>query len=137
MTAFIFPLSDPAATDPEQVGPKAANLAALGQAGLPTPGGFALTAQAYRRQIEHLGIGDLVGAYNAADLPSRAQTVGANQARALSAADRAGDSRAAARRLARAARGRRTRRGAFLGADRGPQGREFRRPVRKLPRAFH
>ena len=70
MTAFILPLSDPAATDPEQVGPKAANLAALGQAGLLTPGGFALTAQAYRRQIEHLGIGDLVGAYNAADLPS-------------------------------------------------------------------
>ena len=33
MIAFILPLSDPAATDPEKVGPKAANLAALTQAG--------------------------------------------------------------------------------------------------------
>ena len=29
MTAFILPLSDPAATDAENVGPKAANLAQL------------------------------------------------------------------------------------------------------------
>jgi len=43
MTAFILPLSDPAATDPENVGPKAANLATLTQAGLPTPGGFSPT----------------------------------------------------------------------------------------------
>ena len=56
MTAFILPLTDPAATDPEQVGPKAANLAALTQAGLPTPGGFALTAEAYRHQARHLGV---------------------------------------------------------------------------------
>ena len=70
MTAFILPLSDPAATDPEKVGPKAANLAALGQAGLPTPGGFALTAAAYRHQIERLGIEELVGAYNGADMPT-------------------------------------------------------------------
>jgi pyruvate,water dikinase len=70
MTAFILPLSDPAATDPENVGPKAANLAALTQAGLPTPGGFALTAQAYRHQLRHLGIEDWVHAYNEADLPT-------------------------------------------------------------------
>ncbi len=68
MTAFILPLDDPAATDPEQVGPKAANLASLAQAGLPTPGGFALTAQAYRQQLRHLGIADLLRVYNAADL---------------------------------------------------------------------
>ena len=37
MTAFILPLSDSAAIDPEKVGPKAANLATLTQAGLPTP----------------------------------------------------------------------------------------------------
>ncbi|MFZ3339165.1 MAG: hypothetical protein WA199_24930, partial [Xanthobacteraceae bacterium] len=36
MTSFILPLSDPAATNPERVGPKAANLAALARAGLPT-----------------------------------------------------------------------------------------------------
>jgi phosphoenolpyruvate synthase/pyruvate phosphate dikinase len=69
MTTFILPLSDPAATDPEQVGPKAANLAALTQAGLPTPGGFSLTAEAYRHQLRHLGIEDLARAYNEADLP--------------------------------------------------------------------
>jgi phosphoenolpyruvate synthase/pyruvate phosphate dikinase len=70
MTAFILPLSDPAATDPDNVGPKAANLAALAQAGLPTPGGFSLTADAYRHQLRHLGIDHLLAQYNAADLPT-------------------------------------------------------------------
>ncbi len=64
MIAFILPLSDPAATDPEKVGPKAANLAALTQAGLPTPGGFALTAQAYHHQARHLGIDGLLAQYS-------------------------------------------------------------------------
>jgi len=68
MTAFILPLSDPAAVRAENVGPKAANLAALGQAGLPTPGGFALTAAAYDRQLRHLGLTELAAQYNAADL---------------------------------------------------------------------
>jgi pyruvate,water dikinase len=67
MTAFILPLSDPAATDPEQVGPKAANLAALTQAGLPTPGGFALTAAAYHHQLRRLGAADLAGQYSTAN----------------------------------------------------------------------
>lgn len=70
MTAFILHLNDPFAADPERVGPKAANLAALTQAGLPTPGGFALTADAYRRQLRHLGIEKLLDQYNDADLPS-------------------------------------------------------------------
>jgi len=70
MTAFILPLSDPRAVEPDTVGPKAANLAALTQAGLPTPGGFALTAAAYRRQIEHLGIAGLVEQFKSADLPT-------------------------------------------------------------------
>src|ERR1035437_6634954 len=64
---FILPLSDPAATDPENVGPKAANLATLTQAGLPTPGGFSLTAEAYHYQLRHLGIADMVAQYNTAD----------------------------------------------------------------------
>ena len=68
MTAFILPLDDPFATDPERVGPKAANLAGLTQAGLPTPGGFSLTADAYRHQLCCLGIEDLVRQYNEADL---------------------------------------------------------------------
>jgi pyruvate, water dikinase len=70
MAEFILSLSDPRAIDPENVGPKAANLAQLGQAGLPTPGGFALTASAYRQQLRHLGIEDLLRQYDEADLPA-------------------------------------------------------------------
>jgi phosphoenolpyruvate synthase/pyruvate phosphate dikinase len=70
MNDFIITLSDTAALDPENVGPKAANLAALTQAGLPTPGGFALTAAAYHHQLGQLGIADLLKQYNAADLPA-------------------------------------------------------------------
>jgi pyruvate, water dikinase len=67
MSHFIISLSDPAAADAECVGPKAANLARLAQAGLPTPGGFCITAGAYHRQIRHLGIADAVRAYAEAD----------------------------------------------------------------------
>jgi pyruvate,water dikinase len=70
MTAFILHLDDPFAVDPDRVGPKAANLAGLTQAGLPTPGGFALTADAYRHQLRHLGIDDLAQGYDKADLLS-------------------------------------------------------------------
>ncbi|MEJ2377075.1 MAG: PEP/pyruvate-binding domain-containing protein [Pseudolabrys sp.] len=70
MAAFILPLTDSAATDADNVGPKAANLASLTQAGLPTPGGVALTAAAYRHQLRHLGIEDLLKQYNEADLPT-------------------------------------------------------------------
>ena len=70
MTAFILPLTDPLAADAENVGPKAANLASLTQSGLPTPGGFSLTAAAYRHQIRHLGIQELLYEYNGADLPT-------------------------------------------------------------------
>jgi len=70
MTAFIVALSDPLATDADCAGPKAANLAQLTQAGLPTPGGFALTAHAYRHQLRHLGIENLACQYNDADLPT-------------------------------------------------------------------
>jgi pyruvate, water dikinase len=60
MNPFILPLEALGATDPAVVGPKAANLAALARAGLPTPGGFCLTADAYRHQIAHLQAGELV-----------------------------------------------------------------------------
>jgi pyruvate, water dikinase len=70
MTPFIVSLDDPFAADPGQVGPKAANLARLMRAGLPTPGGFALTADAYRRQLRHLGIENLLQQYNSSDLPA-------------------------------------------------------------------
>src|SRR5262245_16680574 len=70
MTPFILQLGDALAADPERVGPKAANLAGLMQAGLPTPGGFALTAEAYRHQLRHLGIEHLLTQYNEADVPA-------------------------------------------------------------------
>src|SRR5580658_3840448 len=67
MAPFILPLSDAAAANSERVGPKAANLARLAHAGLPTPGGFCITAHAYHRQIQYLGIADAVRAYAGAD----------------------------------------------------------------------
>jgi pyruvate,water dikinase len=71
MKRFILPLSDAAAADPNRTGPKAANLAQLGQAGLPTPGGLCITADAYHRQIAHLGLADMVRAYPDADQPTQ------------------------------------------------------------------
>ena len=53
---LIVPLSAPEAIDANRFGPKAANLAALGQAGLPIPGGFCVDAHAYRIQIAVLGL---------------------------------------------------------------------------------
>jgi pyruvate,water dikinase len=58
LTQYVVPLSDPAAADPERFGPKAANQAALGHAGLPIPDGFCLDAAAYRAQLESLGLTD-------------------------------------------------------------------------------
>ncbi|MGP0073070.1 MAG: PEP/pyruvate-binding domain-containing protein [Bryobacteraceae bacterium] len=53
---FIFPLRSSEATDASRFGPKAANLARLAQAGLPTPGGFCIDAEAYRTQVRALGL---------------------------------------------------------------------------------
>jgi len=66
-TRYVIPLGSAAAADVDRVGPKAANLAALARAGLPTPGGFCLTADAYRAQIAALGLADLVARFGAAD----------------------------------------------------------------------
>jgi pyruvate, water dikinase len=71
MSAFILSLADVAAVASERVGPKAANLAALARAGLPTPGGFCITADAYWRQIEHLGLAGMVRDYDGADQPAQ------------------------------------------------------------------
>src|SRR6202158_3821613 len=70
MNSFVVALEAPEAADAECVGPQAANLAGLARAGLPTPGGFALTAAAYRHQVRHLGIAELLAQYNDADLPT-------------------------------------------------------------------
>jgi pyruvate, water dikinase len=68
--SFILALSDPAA-GAASVGPKAANLAALARAGLATPGGFCIAADAYWRQIEHLGLAGMVSEYDCADQPAQ------------------------------------------------------------------
>lgn len=57
---YIVNLSDPAAEDAGRFGPKAANQAMLDHAGLPTPGGFCLSAQAYMAQVEALGLTEVV-----------------------------------------------------------------------------
>ena len=58
MNDFIVPLSSIDATEAARVGPKAANVAALGRAGLPVPDGYCLTAAAYHAQIAELGLAD-------------------------------------------------------------------------------
>jgi pyruvate, water dikinase len=67
MDSFVIALSAAAAIDADRVGPKAANLAALARAGLPTPGGFCLSADAYRAQITALGFDEMVRGFAAAD----------------------------------------------------------------------
>ena len=56
MNRLVIPLSDPKAMDASRFGPKAANQAALGHAGLPIPAGFCVDAEAYRLQIAALGL---------------------------------------------------------------------------------
>ena len=68
MKQFIVPLTAPAATDANRVGPKAANLASLGRAGLSNPGGFCLTAEAYRFQLAALGLEESARRFAAEEL---------------------------------------------------------------------
>jgi len=56
MHRVIFPLASPEAADADRFGPKAANLARLGHAGLPIPAGFCVDAEAYRIQVAALGL---------------------------------------------------------------------------------
>ena len=72
MQQLIYPLSAPEATDANRFGPKAANLAVLGRAGLPIPESFCLDAQAYRVQVEALGLGDAARDINSPE-PGRAR----------------------------------------------------------------
>jgi pyruvate, water dikinase len=73
MTELIVPLSAPEAADAARFGPKAANLAALGHAGLPIPPGFCVDADAYRRQIAALGLQATARAAFAAEGPAARQ----------------------------------------------------------------
>jgi phosphoenolpyruvate synthase/pyruvate phosphate dikinase len=53
---LIVPMTAAAALDADRVGPKCANLAAMGAAGLPIPDGFCISAEAYRRQLAAMGL---------------------------------------------------------------------------------
>src|SRR5205823_11829128 len=64
---LIVPLLAAEATDANRFGPKAANLARLGRAGLPIPDGFCIDAQAYRLQVAALGLADFARDVSAAD----------------------------------------------------------------------
>jgi phosphoenolpyruvate synthase/pyruvate phosphate dikinase len=67
---MIVPLTSSEATDAGRFGPKAANLARLAQAGLPTPGGFSVDAEAYRAQIRALDLeADARGVFSAEESP--------------------------------------------------------------------
>jgi pyruvate,water dikinase len=54
--SFFVPITAREAADPERFGPKAANLARLGHAGLPIPDGFCVDAEAYRVQLAAAGL---------------------------------------------------------------------------------
>jgi pyruvate,water dikinase len=56
MPRLVVPLNSREAADANRFGPKAANLARLDHAGMPTPGGFCLDAEAYRIQLRGLGL---------------------------------------------------------------------------------
>jgi pyruvate,water dikinase len=67
MQRLIVPLAAAEAVDADRFGPKAANLARLGRAGLPIPNGFCVDAEAYRIQVAALGLTDTAHGVDAAD----------------------------------------------------------------------
>ena len=70
MRQLVISLTAPDATDAGRFGPKAANLAVLGRAGLPIADGFCLDAEAYRAQIRALGLeADAHGVFATQDSP--------------------------------------------------------------------
>ena len=73
-SSLIVPLTSREACDATRFGPKAANLAKLGRAGLPIPTGFCLDAEAYRIQVRALGLErDARGVFGAKEGPQARQ----------------------------------------------------------------
>ena len=68
MSRLVVPLSDLEAADAGRFGPKAANQAALGHAGLPIPDGFCLDAAAYQLQLAALGMQESASTARTAEL---------------------------------------------------------------------
>ena len=78
LNPFVMPLDDPAATL-EAVGGKGCALAELARGGLPVPGGFHVTTDAYREFVAAAGIGEHIAAVLAgsdADDPDIAEAAG-------------------------------------------------------------
>src|SRR5882724_9573473 len=73
MEPYVVSLDAPEAADAKRFGPKAANLALLGRAGLPVPGGYGVDAQAYRAQLASLGLEATAQEVFAADDSPRAR----------------------------------------------------------------
>jgi len=70
---LVVALDAPQAADAGRFGPKAANLAALGAAGLPVPGGYAVDARAYRMQLAALRLEATAREVFASHDPARAR----------------------------------------------------------------
>ena len=70
---YCIPLSSDEATDASRFGPKAANLAALGRAGLRIPDGVCVDAAAYRRQVTALGLDEAARGVFGSDDPREAR----------------------------------------------------------------
>lgn len=71
MSELVIPISDASGTDPDIVGPKAASLAALTNRGFPTPGGFCVTADAYRLHLREIGLDQPARQFRKADIGDR------------------------------------------------------------------
>ncbi|NQV56426.1 MAG: hypothetical protein HQ503_11255 [Rhodospirillales bacterium] len=68
MSELVVPLNSADATNADMFGPKAANQAALGQAGLPIPDGFCLSSDAYRMQMKAYGLDKTMAKLPTADV---------------------------------------------------------------------
>jgi len=68
LTQLVVALGSADAADADLFGPKAANQAALGLAGLPIPDGFCLSADAYRVQLKAASVDKAINKLPAADL---------------------------------------------------------------------
>jgi len=73
MAHFVAALSAPEAADPGRFGPKAANLAMLGHAGLPIPDGYCIDAAAYRTQLKAAGLEQTARGVFGSEDPARAR----------------------------------------------------------------
>ena len=69
----MFVVSAREAIDPNRFGPKAANQAILGRAGLPILDGFCISADAYRHQVASLGLEASARGAFASDNPPEAR----------------------------------------------------------------